>query len=232
MDNQIYEVSKNLAYYKIMVPNGVHVLTVESPGYTTVTKELLVEDKYTTFNFVLSDQQQIHYSGLKVDTKDKSLVQPFQGKIPTGVKGLVRDNKDHPIPGAHVTVMPQQIVVQSDENGKYGVPLPPGKYSLQVHKDGYFGDVKLVPIYPHPEMPTVVLFTLKRDSSVWGIPRMAFILLTGLVSVMALGLGMFCYMACKKKEEYGLLSQGTSFFEEYRDNEKETDIFTRPFISN
>lgn len=52
----------------------------------------------------------------------------------------------------------------------------------------------------------------------------------GILCAGALGFGIFCYTACKKRNEYGLLSQNIKFYEEFRDTGKdeEKELFSRP----
>lgn len=59
-----------------------------------------------------------------------------------------------------------------------------------------------------------------------------FFLFLGFILAGLLGLGIFCFVVCKKRSfEYGLLSQN-GFYDDFKDDvedeSKETEIFSRP----
>lgn len=58
----------------------------------------------------------------------------------------------------------------------------------------------------------------------------------GFSAAILLGLGIICFMICKKRQyEYGPLSQSSIFdeFKEFKDNDdNETEIFSRPIKGN
>lgn len=90
-------------------------------------------------------------------------------------------------------VVEKNLTVFADENGKYGMPLPPGKYTLKINGKGYYTDVKIVDVNDVNEFPKVVVVTLKKDTNVLGIPRLAFVILTGEWQLDAiLGRSFFC----------------------------------------
>lgn len=89
---------------------------------------------------------------------------------------------------------------------------------------------------------------LRIDSSFYGIPRLPFVFIIGIslfiliilyficfclgfICAGILGLGMACYVACRKKNEYGLISQ-QSFYEDFKYDltvdSKEREIFRTP----
>jgi predicted extracellular nuclease len=60
----------------------------------------------------------------------------------TRVTGKVTDGSGNPIPGAGVAVTKSsisvpEILVLTNEEGRYVWTLPPGEFTLTVHKDGY-----------------------------------------------------------------------------------------------
>lgn len=96
------------------------------------------------------------------------------------VLGYIRDQSNRPVPRAVIQIIGKNITEIADENGKYGVPLPVGNYTVKVIAQGYFSYVTSVAITRfNEEIPVVFMVDLKKDTSFWGIPRLVFVLLTG-----------------------------------------------------
>ncbi|KAJ8985210.1 hypothetical protein NQ317_018239 [Molorchus minor] len=239
---QSYEVTKNLAHFKIMLMPGKYDLEVTCPGFESkllhvqVTDGNLLSLKVTLYDLNVHGEP---YPGVIVNAvtnrtgaTDMTIHEPFEGIVSTGIRGYVRDDSNHPCRKPKCTSWKKNITLFTDENGKYGIPLPPGKYSVVFDRSGYFGDVKIVDVNNVNAFPKVVMVTLKKNANVLGIPRLAFVLLTGFASAIFMAIALFCYMACKKKSEYGLLSQN-GFYEDFKDNDEcgEKDLFTRPLTS-
>ncbi|XP_074039541.1 carboxypeptidase D svr [Leptinotarsa decemlineata] len=240
---QSYEVSKTIAHFRMMLPPGNYNLEFACHNYQTKLMHVTVsEGSLLSLNVVLvKDGQGIPevYQGTIVPVKphfedtniSKSMHQPFSGDISSGIRGYTQDTSDHPIPHANIFIVEKNSTVVSDTNGKYEVPLPPGTYTLKVTALGYFSNVKLVTIDKANTLPKVVMVKLEKDSSLFGVPRLAFVLLTGIVLAGILGLGTACYMMCRRKSQYGLVPQH-SFYEDFkydfRDEGKEKELFRRP----
>lgn len=164
------------------------------------------------------------------------------------ILGYVQDYSDHPIPEASITVLEKNISVYADKTGKYGVALSPGNYTVRYEARGYHPNVKLVYLNDITNFPKVVMVKLRIDSSFYGIPRLPFVFIIGIslfiliilyficfclgfICAGILGLGMACYVACRKKNEYGLISQ-QSFYEDFKYDltvdSKEREIFRTP----
>ncbi|XP_030748149.1 carboxypeptidase D [Sitophilus oryzae] len=235
--DQDYEVSKIKAHFKIMLPPGEHTIQVACHNYnskelTVVVKELVLSD----INVVLIKLKDKPSSTIEnIDHNDKAMKtdntihDPFDGPITTGIKGYINDDQSHPVPNAKIFIVELNQTSFSDNNGKYGVPLHMGTYTVIVEAYNYFKHVKIITLN-NPNVPKVAIFTLKRNTTIWGVPRFAFVTLTGFILAGMLGLCIFCFVTCKKRSfEYGLLSEN-GFFEDFKDDDetKETDLFTRP----
>ncbi|KAJ8917356.1 hypothetical protein NQ315_002378 [Exocentrus adspersus] len=236
---QDFEVTKQTGRFKILLPPGKYDLEITCHGHETEKRLVeVVEGKIESLKVTMYEKQAPEvYTGTIVTGEAQNMVvtdttmhEPFRGVVSTGIRGYVKDFSDHPVPEAEVKVVEKNLTIYADKNGKYGVALPPGKYTLQVNGRGYFTDVKLVDVNDINNFPKVVMVTLRKDVNVFGLPRLAFVILTGLLCAGGLGIGIFCYMACKKRNEYGLLSQNLQFYDEFRDSgkEEEKELFTRP----
>ncbi|CAG9814957.1 unnamed protein product [Phaedon cochleariae] len=239
--DQPYEVTKKIAHFKLMLPPGNYNLEISCHDYQTKVIHISVtEGNLLSLDVVLeaNDFGLEVYPGtiVKTDpeiivTNDDSMHKPFAGDIPTGIRGYIQDYSGHPIPTATITVLEKNVTVFSDKSGKYGVQLPPGDYTIKVKASGYHPNVKLVTLNKINQFPKVVMVQLKKDTNFFGVPRLAFVLLTGFICAGALGLGTVCYMTCKRKSEYGLVSQH-SFYEDYeydfKNDSKEKELFRTP----
>ncbi|XP_066251733.1 carboxypeptidase D-like isoform X1 [Euwallacea similis] len=248
---ETYEVTKTLAHFKVMLPPGNYQVEIACHGFDTKTltvdvKELVISDLKVVLQpfsggTMATDSEESHsvkkvlndyntkLDGTEVMT-DTSMHQPFQDGTSTGVKGYVQDQQHHPISHAKLYVKEANITLYSDENGKYGAPLPLGTYTVIVDANHYFKDVRLV-VVNDLNVPKIAMFTLRKINTIWGVPRLAFVTLTGFILAGMLGLGIFCYLTCRgKRYEYGLLPQD-GIYEDFKDDgdeSKETEVFTRP----
>lgn len=206
-----FDVTKNLAHFKIMLPPGKYKIEVSCHFYINTTINVdIIEGKMTFINVILTK------AGI------------FESIIGTGIRGYVKDNLNHPISNALIDIIEANVTVLSDSNGKYSVSVPPGTYSIDVSANGYYKNTKYLTI--DSVNPQLVMFTLVKDSNVWGMPRLVFVIFMGFMCFLGVGIIGACYIACRKKNDYGLLSQN-GFYEDFKDfdESKETELFARPF---
>ncbi|VEN63122.1 unnamed protein product [Callosobruchus maculatus] len=235
---QQYEVTKRLAHFKILLMPGEYVLEVACHNYQSkVLHVKLEEEKILSLKVILERGEEEVYRGTVVHltheqavVTDGTMREPFKGSITTGIKGYVKDYSDHPVPNAKVTILENNYTTLTDSNGKYGIPLVPGNYTLDITASGYHRNVKLVEVNAVHVFPKVVIVKLKRDQNYFGVPRLPFVLLTGFICTSIFGLGLFCYVACKRRRvKYDPLSQ-YSFYEDFKDldESKEKELFRTP----
>lgn len=211
ISDRFYDITKNKAYFKIMLPEGKYTIEVTCHGYINATYTVDVKTgKIGVLNIVL---------------KTTDFVLTNDSNMQSGIQGYVKDNYNHPIANADITIVERNITVKSDSSGKYSVATPPGTYTLTVTASGYHKSVK----YFSLDGVSVVMLTLVKDSTVWGLPRLAFVIIMGFGCFGALGIALMCYVACRRKNDYGLLSQN-AYFEDFKDfdESKEKELFTRP----
>ncbi|XP_069160627.1 carboxypeptidase D isoform X4 [Procambarus clarkii] len=103
-----------------------------------------------------------------------------------GAMGYVTDQSNAPLPGAKIIVKGSGHTVTSLDHGAWWRPLPQGSHTLTVQLEGYYEQTKLVQVMGGD----TVIFKLKRDDRVMGLPRMVFIILAGVI-LLTLALG--CY---------------------------------------
>ncbi|XP_076253987.1 carboxypeptidase D svr [Rhynchophorus ferrugineus] len=238
--DQTFEVSKIKAYFKIMLPPGKYKLRIACHGYKLKEVDTFVTDLVLTkLKVVLEKVAKPEFSNAIIENSntdqvvktDTTMHDPFHGPVSSGLKGYVNDDQNHPVVNAKLFVKEANETVYTDGDGKFGVPLPVGTYTVIVDAYRYFKHVKLV-LINDPNVPKVAVFTLKKNNTIWGVPRLAFVTLTGFILAGMLGLCIFCFVSCKKRShDYGLVSQ-SGFFEDFKydDEHKETALFTRPTL--
>ncbi|KAJ8958532.1 hypothetical protein NQ318_002327 [Aromia moschata] len=186
--DQTFEVTKKQAHFKILLPPGKYDLEVACHGYEKKLLHIEITDGNILSLKVNLYAVNIHpevYPGTvvtvapeKMASADHTMHEPFTGIVSTGIKGYVRDESNRSIPETKVKIVEKNITVFSDDTGKYGVPLPPGKYTVTFQHSGYFDDIKIVDVNNVNAFPKIVMITLKKNSNVLGIPRLAFVILT------------------------------------------------------
>ncbi|CAH1132734.1 unnamed protein product [Ceutorhynchus assimilis] len=252
---ETHEVTKIKAHYKIMLPPDSYKMVISCHGYENKflpfeVKELALtevnvvlrqsaNDEISEMNnnkFTASTVDKVYTieygSSDKVSVTDLWIREPFEGPIKSGIKGYILDTQNHPVDHAQIYIREPNITIHTDSNGRYGVPLPLGTYTVIIDANRYFKVVKLVPVND-ANSPKVAILTMKKDNTYWGVPRLAFVTLSGLILLGFLGMGIFCFMICKNRNnssEYGLLSQEELYgdLKDDLEDSKEREIFSRP----
>ncbi|OQV17640.1 Carboxypeptidase M [Hypsibius exemplaris] len=80
-----------------------------------------------------------------------------------GVKGLVLDEMDEPIPHSFVAVQGRSMEYETSDRGEYWRLLLPGNYTLRAFASGYYDEVQRVS-FGDQDMPLWVEFRLKRKN--------------------------------------------------------------------
>jgi hypothetical protein len=111
-------------YYAISpVPVGTFAVKVSRIGYVEETESdvKVIEGRRTTANFTLGIKPGV------VEDRTKGLVE-----------GIVVNTKGHPLSGARIRVLGEELSTQTDVDGTFSVgPLAPGFYSLRAESAGY-----------------------------------------------------------------------------------------------
>ncbi|XP_015114508.1 carboxypeptidase D [Diachasma alloeum] len=164
---------------------------------------------------------------------NKNSLLAVMGAVDKGVTGYVLNEGGEAI-GARLSYDNSVHRVRNIETGAFWVLLPAGSHAIKAEADGYIPDTKILTT-PDIKRFSNLVFMLKRDESVFGLPRLVFVIISGIVSVGIVAMGICCFMRCKaagqdetnKRRAYAfsLLKDGNSFFD---DDEKEVEVFKRP----
>lgn len=155
------------------------------------------------------------------------------GAVKKGVTGYVLSDENEAI-GALISHDDSMHSVRNIQSGAFWVLLPAGSHVIRAEADGYMSDTKILAT-PDIDKFSYLVFKLKKDESIFGLPRLVFVILSGIVSVGMIVLGICFFVKCRaaRHEErsnrrayaFSLLKDGNSFFD---DDEKEVEVFKRP----
>ncbi|XP_054259827.1 carboxypeptidase D-like [Macrosteles quadrilineatus] len=209
-----YHVTPNDAYFHIVLSPGPYQVQFTCKHHEVTTLDVRIEPGVMLDYVVVMKTLPIDAYTAEILTPDKV----------SGISGYVIDLENHPVSRALVKVA--NFTENTDVDGKFWIPLPPGEYVVNATTEGFNLVTKLVRVV-HQKAQKVV-FRLSKDQSVMGLPRLVFIFLSGVVGMMFLGLFLGCYLICKKRKRmddgFSLLPQKTSFF----DDEEEKELFRSP----
>ncbi|KAK2580979.1 hypothetical protein KPH14_006039 [Odynerus spinipes] len=151
-----------------------------------------------------------------------------------GVQGYVVSENNEPVDNAIVSYDDSVHQVRSGKIGAYWILLSPGSHNITATAPGFMQQTRLISI-PDVNKYTHLMFKLRRDESIFGLPRLVFIIITGTVCLAIVVCGICICARCQTTQNYeknyrkgyafSLLKDGTSFFD---DDEKEIEIFRRP----
>lgn len=172
---KLYEVTKINAHFKIILPPGNYYVEISCHNYKSKLLYFVVTiDNLTSLNVVLELDDNV-----EMVTENKETAIDSYASALTKIKGYIRDNMNHPITEAMIFIKEANITTFADKNGQYFAELEPGKYSIVVTASGFIENVKYVDVTNINNVPKYVMITLNKDESVMGLPRMAFIIITG-----------------------------------------------------
>ncbi|XP_012529985.1 carboxypeptidase D [Monomorium pharaonis] len=153
-----------------------------------------------------------------------------------GVRGYVTNEEDEPIENVVLSYDRSPHLIKNGRSGFYSILLSPGSHNITATAYGYHTETKLVSTLSLEAKKSLrLMFKLVRDDSIMGMPRLVFIMITGMVCFVIVLCCMCIYARCRASEEYSeksrkgyafsLLKDGSSLFD---DDEKEIEIFRRP----
>lgn len=155
------------------------------------------------------------------------------------VRGYVTNEDDEPIVDVVLSYDRSPHVIKNGKSGFYSILLPPGNHNVTATAPGYHEETKLFSMHSFETRKySRLMFKLIRDDNIIGIPRLVFIMITGMI---CFGIVLCCIYICtrcqssedseksRKGYAFSLLKDGGSFFD---DDEKEIVIFRRPTDGN
>ncbi|XP_067635881.1 carboxypeptidase D isoform X2 [Eurosta solidaginis] len=250
----IYNVTRNAARFQIILPPGEYALEISARNYESSVKHVRVTaQQINDLGIVqlrdyslLTGVSEVHRLGGGADgdvaiSAGSAIPLNVAAAQAVTISGFVLDSINHPVKHAKVSVIaphtPNYLRNFTDSLGAYsikGVPL--GEITLKVEAPRHVGTERTVQV----EGGAVrgVIFRLKIDEHVWGMPRWLFIMFASIVIIVAMILCFLCvqfilarrHRADKRYYSFSLLPQkGKELFEDDdAGDDGETELFRSP----
>lgn len=243
-NERVYNVTKNLAQFKLILPKGSFDLVVSSNGYSTKRFTVIIEQ---------GNVKDLGSIGLEKFVPGKSDVVEMtfdkQKSSSGSISGYVMDTSNHPLENARIyLIVPKNkgdIETKADKIGFYKLEnLPQQDVTIMVDSAGHESEARLVHVGSLGHTVNGVVFRLQKQEQVMGMPRLLFIVLTGLLLLVLVACCTFGIHFIKTRKEFtldnykrnysfSLLPQKGKTKELFADDDDddETDLFTSPIRS-
>lgn len=243
-NERVYNVTKNLAQFKLILPKGSFDLVVSSNGYSTKRFTVIIEQ---------GNAKDLGSIGLEKFVPGKSDVVEMtfdkQKSSSGSISGYVMDTSNHPLENARIyLIVPKNkgdIETKADKIGFYKLEnLPQQDVTIMVDSAGHESEARLVHVGSLGHTVNGVIFRLQKQEQVMGMPRLLFIILTGLLLLVLVACCTFGLHFIKTRKEFtldnykrnysfSLLPQKGKSKELFADDDDddETDLFTSPIRS-
>lgn len=192
---QIYNVTKNLAYFQLILPEGDYAIEVIASNFQSEERRFHVKrGEITNLGMITLNAFTVvtgHSELITSTVKDLSHPSSL-------LTGFVLDINNHPIAGAKVMATSSSntsyyIQNYTDHMGLYILsPVLAGKLTINVEASHHQSASRLVQLRPNGKPVSGVVFHLQYDSSMFGMPRMVFIIMISLVLIFGMLLCLMC----------------------------------------
>ncbi|EDW63034.2 carboxypeptidase D isoform X2 [Drosophila virilis] len=239
----VYNVTRNAARFQLMLPRGIYGLEVSAPNYESQIVKTQVQ------HGMLSDLGAIKLHGYTLIRGEVTELnaKPAPSGIggTTSISGLVLDDSNHPVRNAKVSVIRpaglSHVRNFTNSLGEYHLSaVPLGAVTLKVEAPRHFEATRDLRLLAQSGQPTEnVVFHLKFNAHVFGLPRFLFIIVASVLIIVGVVLCVLCaqfwfYRRHRGKMPYynfSLLPQkGREQFELDDDagDDGETELFRSP----
>ncbi|XP_049879390.1 carboxypeptidase D isoform X2 [Pectinophora gossypiella] len=200
---QQYRVTRNMAYYRAMLPPREYKVIVRCHKYQDqVLTWRVVEGVLKRKDIVMKRINSERLPGgqfeeMKLDTDPNTVY----------ITGLALDTSSEPINQAKITVYPINSVVaishnKSDESGRFAVALPVTYLTREVivtgAAKGYITQQKHYMVNNEKNLTPKIVLKLEKDDNVLGMPRLVFVMVAGVVGVAVVTLAAWCF-SCRAR---------------------------------
>ncbi|EDW78568.2 uncharacterized protein Dwil_GK16509, isoform B [Drosophila willistoni] len=243
----VYNVTKNAARFQLMLPKGLYGLEVSAPNYESRVVKIEVQQgqqidvgtiRLHAFTLIRGEVTEIQ------SKKNNDLTSATTTVTKTSVTGIVLDNDNHPIRNAKVSVFKPAGLTHvrnfTNSLGEYRLSaVPLGILTLKVEAPRHFEATQVVHLVD-PTLPTKnVIFHLKINEHVFGLPRFLFIIMASILIIVGVVICVLCaqfwfykrHRGNKPYYNFSLLPQkGKEQFELDDDagDDGETELFRSP----
>ncbi|XP_053693015.1 carboxypeptidase D [Sabethes cyaneus] len=217
-NNLIYKVTPNLAHFRVVLPSGSMEIEFSCVNYTSrILPITLNQNQILDMGDIIMEETSRREAGIGsiqplfptgkpalyngsfavMAAPNRMKIFPTDGgvELQGRISGLVLDEFNHPLPNSKVYI--QNAVFNltrfTDSIGKFQLDgIQQKDLVLHVQSAGFTSDERTLHIGSSGELPGVI-FHLKRDERVLGIPRLLFVILAGCASVAIIACGVMCF---------------------------------------
>ncbi|KAH8261915.1 hypothetical protein KR026_001673, partial [Drosophila bipectinata] len=187
---RFYNVTRNEARFQLMLPHGIYGVEVSAPNYESQMLKVDIQDGQIT------DLGTIHLHTFNV-IRGEVLELPNKSttdKGTTSVEGVVLDESNHPVRNAKVSVVGQaQLRNFTNRMGEYRLTaVPLGTITLKVEAPRHLEATRQMHLYAGSSAAEHVVFHLKVNEHIFGLPRFLFILIASILIIIGVVVCVLC----------------------------------------
>ncbi|XP_016948411.1 carboxypeptidase D isoform X2 [Drosophila biarmipes] len=185
---RIINVTRNAARFQLMLPHGLYGLEVTAPNYETQMIKVDVRDGQITELGIIRMHPYTLLRGVVMEL-------PTNGnRATTSIAGVVLDESNHPVRNAKVSVVGQtQLRNFTNSMGQYHISaVPLGNIALRVEAPRHLEATRQMHLVQSGLPTENVVFHLKANEHVFGLPRLLFILLASILIIVGVVVCVLC----------------------------------------
>ncbi|KAH8289572.1 hypothetical protein KR054_007280 [Drosophila jambulina] len=189
---RVYNVTKNAARFQLMLPHGSYGLEVTAPNYESKILRVDIQDGQVT------DMGTVHLHAFTL-IRGEVLELPNKltsGALTTSIAGVVLDESNHPVRNAKVSVVGQAKLRNfTNSLGQYHLAaVPLGTITLKVEAPRHLEATRELHLSEGGRSGATenVVFRLKINEHVFGLPRFIFILFASVLIIVGVVVCVLC----------------------------------------
>lgn len=238
---EVHNVTRNEARFQLILPKGLYGVEISAPNYESQIVQTQVQQG------VINDLGVIKLHGF---TLIRGTVTELNGgshteqQRNTSISGIVLDDSNHPIRNAKISVIQPKGLRHlrnfTNSLGEYHLAaVPLGALTLKVEAPRHFEATRELRLDQAGQPTENVVFHLKFNAHVFGLPRFVFILVASVLIIMGVVVCVLCaqfwfYRRHRGKMPYynfSLLPQkakGQFELDDEAGDDGETELFRSP----
>ncbi|CAG7717005.1 unnamed protein product [Allacma fusca] len=191
MFGDIYDITLKLVHSTRSADSCSSLTRTSSYSYNLAS----LHDSTQTWSFPLNLQCCTNHS--VVDNNFIDVLNSLNKTSVHGIQGIVASTHHVPIQNAELVFGANETTTWTDDLGHFEKPLPEGTYNVSVKVDGYKLSYKTVNVSRTNYVQ--ILFALQKDETVWGLPRLVFVIVIALVALCIVALCSLIVAVCRRR---------------------------------
>ena len=236
----VYNVSQNAARFNIILPPGTYQLEVRAAHYEMLVREVEVKpNQINELGSITLSEYTLLTGHVEAAQGSATKLASTNVKTSATISGFVLDVGNHPIANAKLSIKNTKLSNLTDSMGTYSLTgVQSGDVTLYVEAAHHDSAERLLHMGTTGASVAGVVFRLTINDSVLGLPRMLFIILASIGTIIAV---VLCIMGTqyilarrssrfdKHYYNFSMLPQKSK--ELFEDEEGETELFRSPIKS-